>query len=444
MPSIEQKHNLHQHGPLHSVEETKSIILQSVDTLTPEKKPLIESLGQVLSKDIKSAIDIPPFPNSSVDGYAVIHSDVISASKTTPVKLKVSHRVFAGETAAFQLESGHSARIMTGAPIPQNTSAIIPFELTNENLLNLRQNTRENYNIEIHDSPSINDNIRPQGEDVKKNTKILTRGTILKPADIGLCASIGLDFIEVFRRPKVAILSTGNELLHPGEKFSPGKIFDSNSYSLYSSIIQAGGIPLILGIAQDSMESLEEKLQEAFPSDMLITSAGVSKGDYDIVKDFLSKNGKIKLWSVNMKPGKPLAFGSLKRNGQSPLPHIGLPGNPVSSLVAFHQFVRPAIYKMMGRKTMDIPTIKAVLENKIENTDGRRVYARVLVSNKNGEFHARLSGSQASNVLSSMSVANGLAICPENIPAKNPGEVIDVQMLDWNELEMDQSLQDSH
>ena len=444
MPSIEQKHNLHQHGPMHSVEETKSIILQSVDTLASENKPLIDSLGQVLSKDITSHFDIPPFPNSSVDGYAVIHSDVVSASKNSPIKLKVSHRVYAGETANFELEAGHSARIMTGAPIPKKTSAVIPFELTNENLLNLGQNTRESYTIEIHDSPSINDNIRPQGEDIKKNTKILKRGAILKPADIGLCASIGLNSIDVFQRPKVAILSTGNELLSPGEKFSSGKIFDSNSYSLYSSIIQAGGIPLILGIAKDSIESLKEKIQESFDSDMLVTSAGVSKGDYDIVKDFLSKNGKIKLWSVNMKPGKPLAFGTLKRNDQKPLPHIGLPGNPVSSLVAFHQFVRPAIYKMMGRKTIEIPTIKAILENKIENADGRRVYARVFVSNKNGKLYASLSGSQASNVLSSMSTANGLAICPENIPVKNSGEIVDVQMLGWDELETDESLQDSN
>jgi len=443
MPSIEQKQNLHRHNPLHSVEETKSVILQSVSVLTSENTPLIKSLGQVLSKDIKSNFDIPPFPNSSVDGYAVIHSDVTQASKNSPVKLKVDNRVYAGETANFELKSGHSARIMTGAQIPKKTSAVIPFELTNENQLSLPQNIKEDYVIEIHDSPAKNDNIRPQGEDVKKGVKILKSGTFLKPADIGLCASTGLDSVEVTRRPKVTILSTGNELLTLDEKISSGKIFDSNSYSLYSATMQAGGIPIMLGISKDSIESLEEKIQEAFNSDLLITSAGVSMGDYDIVKDFLSKNGEIKLWSVNMKPGKPLAFGSLKRNGQKSLPHIGLPGNPVSSLVAFHQFVRPTIHKMMGREPTEIPTIKAILENKIENTDGRRVYARVSVSKKNGELYANLSGSQASNILSSMSTGNGLAICPENTPVKNIGDVIDVQMLEWNELEIDKSLQDS-
>ena len=434
MKSIEQKHNLLHSDRLHSVEETESIILQSVDILPSENKTLNNSLGQVLANDITSNFDIPQFPNSSVDGYAVIHSDVAFATKNSPTKLKVNKRIHAGETVNFKLQPGHSARIMTGAPVPENASAIIPFELTNENILNLNPNSTKSYDIDIYASPLKNDNIRPQGEDVKKNTKILSRGDMLSPANIGLCASLGLNSVTIIRKPKIAILSTGNELLSPKQKLSPGKIFDSNSYSLYSSILQAGGIPLNLGIARDSMQDLEKKIEKAFGADMLITSAGVSKGDYDIVKDFLSKNGDIKLWSVNMRPGKPLAFGSIERSGKSTLPHIGLPGNPVSSLVAFHQFVRPAIYKMMGRKTTKIPTIKAVLKDKIDNTDGRRVYSRVYVSSQGGELFAKLVGPQGSNILSSMSTANGLAICPENITVQKPGDISEVQMLNWNDV----------
>jgi len=235
--------------------------------------------------------------------------------------------------------------------------------------------------------------------------------------------------VPIHRRPKVAILSTGNELLNPGDHPVPGKIFDSNTNAIIASVIEAGGIPKSLGIIKDDIKSLNHAISLAKSSDIVITSAGVSKGDYDMVKDVLSSQGELNFWSVRMRPAKPLAFGIL----DSGTPLIGLPGNPVSALVAFEQFCRPAIRKMLGKKYTPRPVIKAVLQDTIENYDSRRVYARVKVWQENNKYLAETSGSQGSNILSSLAYANGLAICPENEQSKNYGDNVDVIMIDWPE-----------
>ena len=250
-----------------------------------------------------------------------------------------------------------------------------------------------------------------------------------------MLASLGHSTASVIRRPIVSVLATGNELIDPGQPLLTGKIYNSNTYTIAAEVLRYGGIPEILGIGRDSVESLNRKIDESLTSDMLITCGGVSLGDYDIVKDVLAKRGQIALWTICMKPGKPSAFGVI-RQGRKRLPHLGLPGNPVSAMITFEQFARPAILKMMGKENLAKPTVQAIMDDAVENTDGRRIFARVVLNliqdTKVGEeYHACLVGPQGSGILTSMAKANGLAIIPENIPGVKPGDKVLVQMLDW-------------
>ena len=276
--------------------------------------------------------------------------------------------------------------------------------------------------------------VRPAGQDIRAGQQVLLKGTVLRPAEIGVLASLGYVEVKVIRRSVVAILATGNELSSPDGGLRPGKIYDSNSYGVATAVSSAGGNPMMLGIARDDSDSIKTKLNQGLEADMLVTSAGVSKGDYDVVKDVLTQYGEIEFWSVRMRPAKPLAFGLLNRSQGKAVPLLGLPGNPVSALVAFEQFGRPAINKMLGRGNAPRPTIKAVLEEPIHNSDGRRVYARAIVTKRDGAYYARLTGDQSSNLLTSMARANGLAICPEDLPKKETGDTVQVQMLDWPEV----------
>ncbi|MFC1983267.1 molybdopterin molybdotransferase MoeA, partial [Chloroflexota bacterium] len=231
----------------------------------------------------------------------------------------------------------------------------------------------------------------------------------------------------------VAILATGNELVEIDQPLPMGKIYNSNTYSVAALVRRYGGNPKILGIALDREDSLVDKLRQGLDADMLITSGGVSMGDYDIVKDVLAKEGEITFWTVKMKPGKPLAFGTIESRTGKRIPHLGLPGNPVSSMVTFELFVHPAIFKMMGKKNFTKPTVEAVLEDSVVNTDGRRIYTRAIVEKRDGQYFARLTGAQGSGILTSMSLANGLAIIPEDRAGAKAGEMVRVMMLDWNE-----------
>ena len=414
-----------------SVETALSKVLELVDPLEPELSSVQNTLGQVLSEDIASNISLPPFDNSAMDGYAVQSSDTSAASKTSPVLLKVVGQVSAGELPKHSVSPGTAIRIMTGAQVPKGANAIVPFEETDEK--DRVNNTTEISEINIT-TPSIpNAHVRPAGQDVLRGTTVLRKGTQLRPPDISIIASIGIDKVQVVRRPIVSILSTGNELTEPGVPLSKGLIYDSNSYGLAAEVKRAGGIPQILGIAKDNIDSINHKIDQSLSSDMLISSAGVSKGDYDMVKNVLALRGKIEFWSVRMRPAKPFAFGLIKISRGKYIPHLGFPGNPVSSMVAFAQFGKAAIRKMMGFPNSNIPTVEAILEDGIENIDGRRVYARVIVTKRNGTYYARSTGYQGSNIITSMVAANGLAICPEHVNHMKAGEKVCVQMLDWEE-----------
>ena len=414
-----------------SVEEARDRILSCFGVLEAEERPVLETLGQVLAEDVVAGFDIPPLANSAMDGYAILASSVKRASSESPVVLSVIGSVAAGELPRDRVSPGTAVRIMTGAPIPEGADAIVPFEDTDEG--DRRSSGADLGRIGIRAEVERGADIRPAGQDVRNGERVLTKGTTLRPAEVGVLSSLGYDGVRVIRRPVVAILSTGDELLEPGDPHSAGKIYDSNSYSVAAAVLKYGGVPRKLGIARDDIDAVGVKLREGLASDMLITSAGVSKGDYDMVKDVLARHGQVDFWSVRMRPAKPLAFGVLDAGDGRKVPHLGLPGNPVSALVAFEQFGRVAIHKMMGKTNYSKPTIKAVLDEPIFNTDGRRVYARAVVTRRDGVYHARLTGHQSSNLLTSMARANGLAICPEDVPKKDAGENVEVQMLDWPE-----------
>ena len=417
-----------------SVEQAQERLLSHVTVLGKEEVPILDSLGQVLAEDLRSGIDVPPLDNSAMDGYALQARDTSGAQEGSPRLLRVIGTVAAGSISDKEVMPGTAIRIMTGAPIPKGADSVVRFEDTDEAA---RQRGGPITEIGIRVKAEKKQNIRRAGEDISKGTVVLPAGTIIRPAEVGVFASLGRSTVSVIRRPVVAIVATGNELVEVGQPLPAGKIYNSNSYSVAALVRRYGGIPRVLGIALDSKESLVAAIRAGLDADMLITSGGVSVGDYDIVKDVLAKEGEIGFWTVRMKPGKPLAFGQIKgvdKTGVSrTIPHLGLPGNPVSSMVTFEMFARPAILKMMGKRNLEKPTIEAVLEDRIFNNDGRRVFTRAIIEKREGRYYARLTGPQGSGVLTSMSLANGLVIVPEEVAEVKPGATIQVMMLDWNE-----------
>lgn len=420
-----------------SVEEALAKILCYVDVLEPERKPILDCLGQVLAQDIYSTIDIPPLDNSAMDGFALRAEDTLGATDSSPRYLTVVGEITAGSMPTQEVGPGTAIRIMTGAPIPAGADAVVQFENTDE--VSRKSSGRDVSQIGILCHVRKGLNVRRRGEDIAKGKLILQQGMVLRPQEIGMLASLGLSTSMVIRRPIVSILATGDELTPVDQPLAPGKIHDSNTYTIAAEVSRYGGVPRILGIGRDSVQSLNEKIAEGLDADMLITSGGVSKGDYDVVKDVLAEHGQIGFWSVRMKPGKPLAFGVINTKDRQDrrMPHLGLPGNPVSSMITFEQFARPAILKMLGKKVLAKPTIRAIIDGDITNTDGRRVFARVTVTKHGGQYHACLAGPQGSGILTSMARANGLAVVPEDSKGVIAGDMVEVQMLDWTEEQDD-------
>jgi len=405
-----------------SVEQALENILSHVGTLEEEERPILDCLGQVLAEDVHSNINIPPLDNSAMDGYAIRSEDTLGASQKSPRCLRVIDTVIAGSISQHSVEPGTAIRIMTGAPVPTGADTVVPFEDTDE-----AQRQQPSGEIGILCEVKVGWNIRQAGEDIAKGSMVLSKGTVLRPSEIGVLASLGRSRIKVIRRPVVAVLSTGNELVDIKQKLPTGKIYNSNTYSVAAQILHYGAIPKILGIALDTENSMVNKINQSAEADMLITTGGVSMGDYDIVKDILNREGEIVFWTVRMKPGKPLAFGRI-----GGIPHLGLPGNPVSSMITFELFARPAILKMMGKKISPKPTIEATLENPIVNTDSRRIFARAVVEKRGDRYFARLTGAQGSGILTSMALANGLVIVPEDKAGVEAGDTVQVMMLDWS------------
>ena len=399
-----------------TVEQALETILAQIPVLGTERVDILASRGRVLSEDIISILNVPPLDNSSMDGYAVRASDVLGAAPDHPTALTVVGDLPAGYTAQEPLRPGEALRIMTGAPIPEGADTVI-----------MQENTRaQGSQVTILQAENPGTNIRRAGEDIKKGALLFQAGTLVRPAHIGIMASIKRAMISVYQRPRVAILSTGDELVDIDGVLGPGKIVSSNSYSLMSLVAEAGGMPVMLGIARDTKEALRSRILEGLHADIIISSGGVSVGDYDFVKDVLQELGAdMKFWKVLMRPGQPLAFGVI--GGK---PAFGLPGNPVSAMVSFEQFVRPAMRKMSGHTKLFRPLIEAVAQEDVTGRPGRKFFVRCRLAQKDGQWHATTTGEQGSGILMSMAEASGLMVVPETAERIKTGDRVKVQVLD--------------
>lgn len=399
-----------------TVEEALDRILSRLAPLGAEKVPILDTLGRVMAEEISAGRDIPPLDNSGMDGYAVRWEDIRSASTDHRVQLDVIEDLPAGFVARQTVGKGQAIRIMTGAPIPKGADTVVPVEDTE----------MKERRVFILKSLGAGANIRRAGEDVKKGDRVISTGDLIRPAEVGMLASLGRSFVYVYQRPQVAILATGDELADVDETLDGVKIVSSNSYALAAQVKDCGAIPIQLGIARDRKEEIEKKLRQGLRADVLISSAGVSVGDYDFVKDVLNDLGtEMVFWKVAMKPGKPLAFGLIQGK-----PVFGLPGNPVSSMVSFEEFVRPSLLKMMGHRQLFRPVIEAVLKEDIHKEPGRRHFVRAFVSFDKDHYQVTITGEQGSAILRSMVKANGLVVVPEDRKIVKAGEKVQVQLLD--------------
>jgi len=399
-----------------SVEEALNRILARIPVLGLEKVDIISSLGRVIGEDIIAPRDIPPLDNSAMDGYAVRSTDIKEASRDNPVFLNVIEDLPAGALPTRKVAKGQAIRIMTGAPIPEGADTVVMVEDTE----------RAGKQVRVFHGLPVGENIRGAGEDVKKGDRVISKGAIIRAAEVGMLASVSRASVYVHQRPVVAILCTGDELVDVGEGVAAHKIVSSNSYTLSAQVMECGALPLQLGIAKDKSDEIETKLRQGLRADVILSSAGVSVGDYDLVKDVLGEIGfQMEFWGVAMRPGQPLAFGTIMGK-----PAFGLPGNPVSSMVCFEQFVRPSLLKMMGHRHLFRPVVEAVLKEDITKKPGRRHFMRARLSMEEDRYAVTTTGPQGSGILNSMVEANGLLIVPEETTEMKAGEKVRVQILD--------------
>jgi molybdopterin molybdotransferase len=395
------------------VEEAREHILSTVDVLESELVPLLEAAERVLAESVAADRDIPPVTNAAMDGFAVRGEDMVGDT----VRLRVIGEVAAGHEADTTVGSGEAVRIMTGAPVPDGADTVVRFERTRA----------EDDEVVILEPPSPGKNVRQAGEDVREGQVILEPGKVLRPQEIGMLAALGHLEVAVIRRPRVGILGTGDEVVPPDQTPGPSQIRDANSYTVAAQVERYGGVPLILGVAHDEEELVRQGIEQALARevDFLITSGGVSVGDFDLVKQVMDAEGEMHFWSLNMKPGRPMAFGVI---GGVPL--LGLPGNPVAAMISTRLFARPALRKMEGFTAWDDPTARARLTEPIGRKDGRRHYLRVTLQETAAGYEATLTGDQGSGILNSLVRADGLAIIPEDARHLPAGSEIEVILLE--------------
>ncbi len=402
------------------VSEARRIILENVDLLGKEVVGLDEGLFRVLAESVFARRNVPPQDNSAMDGFALTSLAAEGASADAPVSLPVVRTIRAGDLAGPPIMETEAVRIMTGAPIPGGVDTVVQVEDTYV----------EAENLFLTKPVKKGANIRRSGEDIKTLEEILPAGRPLRPADLGLVASQGIAQIRVYRRPEVAILATGDEVVSLGEVPHEAQIFSSNSHTLSALVRECGAIPRQLGIALDEPDHLAAMIEEGLQSDVLVTTGGISMGDYDYLKDVFGKVGvEVLFWKVAQKPGKPMTFGVRRSK-----PVFALPGNPVSATLSFELYVRPALRKMMGHTRLFRPTVRAVLEQDIKKKPGRRNFIRGIVERKeDGVLYAQTTGEQGSGILRSMSAANGIIVLPEDTGGARAGERVEVYLIDSEE-----------
>ncbi len=406
-----------------SVTEARERILSHFQTTTEETLPLIKCANRIVALDITAPYDLPLFNNSSMDGFAIRAEDSATAADGSHLTLSVVADIPAGSAPTVTLTKGQAARIMTGAQIPNGTDAVIPVEDTDFNSRDA--GTIAPQTISFARKVDHGENIRLRGTDLKAGDIVLHKGRKLKPQDLGLLAMLGMANVSVYKIPRVALLSSGDELIEVDLPLTDGKIHDSNSYALAAAIENAGAEVIRLGVAKDTHESVTTLLKKAIHEevDLIISSAGVSVGAFDFVKEVIESNGKLDFWRVNMRPGKPLAFGEYQGH-----PFIGLPGNPVSAFVGFEIFVRPVLEKLSGQLNGSRLTVRVRCEQEIES-DGRESYLRAKVRNENGVYTASLTGHQGSGNLLSLVQADALLIIPAGVKCVPVGQEVDAIIL---------------
>jgi molybdopterin molybdotransferase len=397
-----------------SVEAALSRILDAVPRLGSEVVPIGAALGRVLAEPVVSTRDLPGWDNASMDGYALRAADVGAAAATRPIRLQVVGEVPAGTVASRPAAPGEAYRILTGAPMPPGTDAVVPQEDV----------VRDGDGVVIARPVGRGDFVRPRGEDIRAGDGVLAPGTLLYPAALGVLSALGWARVRVHQRPRVAVLSTGDELVEGPGPLSAGQVPNSNTAALSAQILEAGGVPLDLGIARDRPEELEERLRWGLAADVLVSSAGVSVGDRDYVRSVAARLGAdLDFWQVDMRPGKPITFGRVAGR-----PFFGLPGNPVSCMVTFELFVRPALRRMMGLAVIERPRVVAEAGARLDNPGSRRGYLRVRLAREGNRLVARPTGEQGSGILRSMLLADGLAVVGPDVCIM-PGQPVEVVLL---------------
>lgn len=406
---------------LTSLTTAQKIVLDATSVLGCEKTGLLEALGRVLGEDIVAPRANPPWDNSAMDGFAVRWADIHSehAISTIP-ELNIIEDVAAGAVATKTVGPGEAIRIMTGAPMPAGADTVVRVEYTEPSEVNKVRIMMQEYGQGA--------NIRPKGDDVQEGDCIIAKGTTLRSGEIGMLAILAKSFVLVHQRPRVGILSTGDELADLDESFDENKIVNSNSYGIAAGVQEAGGIPVLLGIAKDNPDSLKDKIRQGLTCDILVLSGGVSMGDYDFTKPVFAELGAdMNFWKLAIRPGQPVAFGKI----QGKLA-FGLPGNPVSSMVTFDQLVRPAMLKLGGHTTWERPKVQAVFQETFSKQTDRRHFLRGVLAHENGDLVVRTTGKQGSGILTSMVKANGFIDVPEEVEKLQPGDVVNVQLLSRN------------
>jgi molybdopterin molybdotransferase len=394
-----------------TVAEACDRILERISILDYEELPLLGAAGRVLAEDVHSEREVPPFANSAMDGFAVRAADVKTASSSSPVMLAVTGEIKAGSAPPGPVEAGTALRIMTGAMLPSGADAVVRVEDTGE----------RDGQVEVRAAVDAGTSVRRAGTDLRRGDLVAEQGRVVTPGMVGVLASAGRTGVRCIRRPRVLVLTTGDELREPGETLGPGQITNTNRYTLRAAVEEAGGEVIDAGVARDERDDLLSRLRSGKDADLLLTSGGVSMGSYDIVRQLMEEASKVDFWQVALRPGKPLLFGEV-----SGVPLIGLPGNPVSSLVCFELFVRPALMKMQGRHDLLRQRIEAITEEELSNPPHLEQYFRGVARSDGNHVLVRLTGDQGSHVLRSMADANCLIVVPQGTSQVSKGSSVEI------------------
>lgn len=401
-----------------SVDEHLARILDEVAPLAPLELALLDAHSCLLAEDVVTAVSLPPFDNSAMDGYAVRSADLDPVRAGTAVTLPVVGDIPAGTASPLSVQPGLCVRIMTGAPLPTGADVVVPVEMTDGGIAKVR----------IDRAPDVGAYIRRLGEDVRAGDTVAVAGSHLGSARIGLIAAVGRTAVAVRPRPRVVVISTGSELVEAGAHIGPGQIADSNSYALTAAAREAGALAYRVGIVPDDPNRLLETLEDhLIRGDCIVTSGGVSVGAYDVVKEVLSRLGTVRFDRVAMQPGMPQGFGRIGADG---VPIFALPGNPVSALVSFEVFVRPALRRMLGAEPISRPTVSAVATAPMRSGKGKRQYVRAVLSAQDDRYVVQPVGGSGSHLMGAMAAANGLVVIDEDVTEVAAGSPVTVMMLE--------------